>query len=76
MVLLGNVRELEVEPERTQDERLLPCAERRVDLDHVAVVTCGARIAADPLDELEQPLALLLDEHDAENRPELPDVAP
>src|SRR5262249_52093042 len=74
MVLLGEVRELEVEPERAQDERLPAHPEARVDVDDGPVASRGARIAANLLDEFEQPRPFLLDEHVAEDRPEQTDV--
>jgi hypothetical protein len=75
VVLLGEVRELEVEPERAQHERLLVRARERLDLDRL-LLPRRAGGPASPLDELQQPLALLLHEHVAENRPEQTDVAP
>ena len=75
MVLLGEVRELEVEAERAQDERLLARARRGADLDCLLVARRSGGPAR-PLDEVEQPLALLLDEHVAEDRAEKADVAP
>ena len=75
VVLLGEVRELEVEPEGAQHQRLLLGGERRRGARGRAVGTSAACFAADRLDELEQPLAFLLGEHRAENRPEHAHVA-
>jgi len=75
MVLLGEVRELEVEAEGAEHERLLPNAEVRVDVDDGSVAAGRAGLAADLLDELEQPRPLLLDQHVAEDRPQHADVA-
>ena len=77
VVLLGEVRELEVEPERAEDESLRVGIEI---VDHVggrdgAVAPRVTRDSANALDEVEQPATFLLDEHVAENRPEQPDVA-
>jgi hypothetical protein len=75
MVLFREVRELEVQPERAQHEHLLLAGERRRGARDRAVRPRGPCVPADRLDELEQPIALLLDEHGAENRPEKPNVA-
>ena len=75
MMLLGEVRELEVEAEGAEDQRLLARAQPRIDLHDRARVARCARIPADALDELEQPLTFLLDEHRAEDRPQHADVA-
>ncbi len=80
-MLLGDVRQLEVEGERAQDERLPLQVEAADDLCELG----GRRLVspappprqrAHPLLELEQLLALLLDDHPAEDLPEQPDVAP
>ena len=75
VVLLGEVRQLEVEPERAQHHRLLVGGERRRGARGRAVGARAARFAPDRLDELEQPFTLLLDEHGAENRSEHAHVA-
>ena len=75
VMLLGEVRELEVEAERAQDECLLARAERRVDGGDRAVAAGRARVATDLLDELEEPRSFLLDEHGAEDRPQHAHVA-
>ncbi len=79
VVLLGDVRELEVEGERAQHRRLLPGRERVHGLGQLGrggrvTLPAGAGEAADPLLELEQPLALLLDEHATEQVAEQADV--
>ena len=76
-MLLGEVRELEVEPEGAEDERLRI---RLEPTDEPASGDCPAaprvpRLAPDALDELEQPGSLLFDEHVAEDRPEQANVA-
>jgi hypothetical protein len=79
VVLLRDVRQLEVEAERAQDERLLVAAQLRdrvLDLAHLAAPARGARHVPHPLDVVEQLLADLLDEHPPEDRPEQADVAP
>ena len=75
MVLLGDVRELEEERERAQHERLL--LERKLG-DMAGELSRGGRISRAPgpcvlpdlLDELEQPVALLLHEGLAQDVPE------
>ncbi len=77
MVLLGEVRELEVEPERPEHERLrlgLEVAQQLRARDASVAAGLSGRVP-DPLDQLEQPRALLLDEHVSEDRPEQPNVA-
>jgi hypothetical protein len=76
MVLLGEVRQLEVEAECAEDEALFLQAERRIDRRDRAGLPGGPGVDADALDEVEQPLALLLDEDAAEQRSEQADVAP
>ena len=76
VVLLGEVRELEVEAEGSQDERLL--ARRSGEVVVLAVVLSARASRASRricLDEVEQPLAFLFDEHRAEDRPEHAHVA-
>src|SRR4029079_10319952 len=73
--LLRQVRELEPEPERPQDERLLVRGQRLVDVGDGALSSCFLRSTPDLLHELEQPLALLLHEDGAEERSEEADVA-
>ena len=75
VVLLCEVRELEIEAEGPQDESLLMSRQRRRGAGHGAVSPGGARLAANRLDELEEPRPFLLDEHGAENRPEQAHVA-
>jgi hypothetical protein len=69
MVLLGDVRELEVERERPQDTRL-PLERQGVDgIPKITVRLAGPRSAGEgphALDVLEQGLPLLLDEDAAE----------
>ena len=65
VVLLGEVRELEVQAERAQDERLLARREASASTSATApsrraFARASRRIS---LDELEQPRAFLLDEH-------------
>src|SRR5205814_8614949 len=74
VVLLGDVRELEVEAERTQHERGVRGSVRPRAGD-VAAPARGARGKPNLLDRVEQLLADLLDEDGAEDRPEEPDVA-
>ncbi len=74
-MLLGEVRELEVEAEGAQHERLLLGGQRRGGARNRAVGACASCLATDRLDQVEQPLALLLDEHGAEDRPEDAHVA-
>ena len=78
MVLLGDVRELEVERERAQHARL-PLERQRLDgLLELLVRRAGTRRAgqrAHPLDVLEQRLALLLDEDAPEQVAEQADVS-
>ena len=79
VMLLGDVRELEIEGERAQHRRLLP---RRQPVHGLGQLGRGGRVALpagaceapDPLLELEQPLALLLDEHAPEQVAEQADV--
>ena len=77
MVLLGEVRELEVEAERAQDERLRLRLEivDRVGRRDGAVAPRLSRLPADAFDELEQVPSLLFDENLAQDRAEQPDVA-
>ena len=75
VVLLGEVCKLEVEPERAQHEHLLVRARECLDLDRLLVAR-RSRGVPRPLDELQEPFALLLDEHVAEDRAEKADVAP
>jgi hypothetical protein len=75
MMLLGEVGELEVQTERPQDECLLVCARKGLDLDRLLVARRARRMPS-PLDELEEPLALLLHEHVPEDGAEQPNVAP
>ena len=79
MVLLGRVRELEVQAERPQHSRLdvarkLPYGVP--DVRRVAVLPSEARARADVLLGGEEVFALLLDEHAAEQRAEQADVSP
>src|SRR5262249_55798514 len=57
VMLLGEVRELEVEAERAQHELLLARTEAALDSRDRAFAAGGARLAANPLDQLEQPRA-------------------
>ena len=78
-LLLGNVRELEVQREGAQDTRLALDRERRDALEQLVVRRAcagGAREGADALDVLEERLVLLLDEDAAEQIAEQADVAP
>ena len=80
-MLLGDVRELEVEREGAEHERLPVERQRRNRLSQlrerrVVALACLARELPDPLYELEQPLGLLLDEHLAKEVAEQPDVRP
>ena len=79
VVLLRDVRELEVEGERAQHARL-PRHRKRLDrvveLVPARAAARGPRERADVLDVLEQPAALLLDEHPPEQVAEQPDVPP
>ena len=71
VVLLGDVRELEEERERPQHRGLpleVEAADRLLELRAIARLTRVAGEAADPLLQLEQLLALLLDEHAARAR--------
>src|SRR3954452_728245 len=79
VVLLRDVRELEVESERAQDELLLLGPDRPDRLAHVAddpALPRGARERSHALDGLEQPVAVLLDENRAERLAEEADVPP
>ncbi len=79
VMLLGDVRELEVERERAQDELLALDGQRRDRLMHLArrvAFPRPPREQANLLDRLEELGALLLDEHLAEDRPEQTDVSP
>ena len=73
--LLGEVRELEPDPEGAQDECLFARGQRRVDVGDGAVAPRPLGGAANSLDELEQPRAFLLDEHRSEERAQQADVA-
>ena len=70
MMLLGEVRELEVEAECAEDELLLAGAEAALDAGDRAFAPRGTRLTADPLHQLEEPRPFLLDEDRAEDRPE------
>ena len=79
VLLLGDVRELEVERERAQHARL-PLERQRRDRGREVVVrgpaARGAGERPDALDVVEERLVLLLDEHPAEQVAEHADVAP
>jgi hypothetical protein len=78
VLLLGDVRELEVHGEGAQDECLLLPRDRaygRAHLFHGAALPGGSRKQAHALDDLQKPFAFLLDEHRSEDGPEEPDVA-
>jgi hypothetical protein len=79
VLLLGDVRQLEVRRERAQ-HACLPLerqrCNRRGQFPLVGALARGARKAADALDVVEQRLVLLLDEHAAEQVAEQADVAP
>jgi hypothetical protein len=81
VVLLGEVRELEVEPEGPQHLRaplVGKVADHGREVGPRPGLPGGTRLARelpDPLDVLEQILALLLDEDTAEDLAEEPDVA-
>src|SRR3954469_18732825 len=77
VLLLRDVRELEVESESAHHERLplVRDVADRLGGGRATTPPGGARQPAHPLDDLHQPLALLLDEHGAEDRSEQPDVA-
>ena len=74
VVLLGEIRELEVQAERTQDKPLLMLLERLDDGDRSGVPRV-ARSEPRAFDELEQPRAFLLDQHLAEHVTQHPHVA-
>ena len=78
MVLLGGVRELEVEREGAQHRRLVAGGQRTHGLAHRRRVADLARAPGAGPDQLlggEEVLALLLDEDAAEQRPEQADVS-
>src|SRR3954469_17925714 len=77
VLLLRDVRELGVESQPTHHERLPLVGDVAHGLGGCRATTppSGAREPAHALDDLHQPLALLLDEHGAEDRSEQPDVA-
>ena len=79
MVLLGDVRQVEEEAEGAQHERLLAQVERadrgrQLGAGRGVAVPAGAGEQPDPLLDCEQLLALLLDDHLAEQLPEQPHV--
>ncbi len=77
MVLLGDVRQLEEDAERPQDDGLALERERRDRLLERLAFAAAARPArerADPLDEVEHRLALLLDENASEQVAEQADI--
>jgi hypothetical protein len=79
VLLLGDVRELEVQGKGTQHIRLALKWKRRHGFVELVVLLVRARRTcerSDPLDVLEQRLALLLDEHAPKQVPEQADVAP
>ena len=79
MVLLRDVRELEVEREGAEHERLLLRRDRPhrlADVGDDPALPRRAREQPHALDRLEEPLALLLDEDRAEGLAEQADVAP
>ena len=79
VLLLGDVRELEVRRERAQHAGLAVDGQRRDRRGELAVLGPAAgraRERADALDVVEQVLARLLDEHAAEQVAEQADVAP
>src|SRR5439155_13869932 len=80
VVLLGDVRELEVDGEGAEDERLALEVDRADELDELLdrlgrAAPPGAAELPRALLELEQLLALLLDDHQAERVAEQADVA-
>ncbi len=79
MLLLGDVRQLEIEREGPQHARLPLDRQRGHTLDQLVVRRPGAGRAREcphALDVLEQRLVLLLDEHPPEQVAEQADVAP
>ncbi len=74
MQLLREVRELEIEPKRAQDECLLVRGKRGVDVGDDPFAPRALCAQPDLLDVLEQLRPFLLDEHLAQDRPEQPDV--
>ena len=79
VLLLGDVRELEVEGEGAQDARLPLGRQRRDRGTQLVERRPASRLARErphPLDVGEQLLALLLDEHPPEQVAEQADVAP
>ena len=79
MVLLGDVREVEIERERTEDDRLrvdVEAPDRLGERRRRASVACAAETGkeADPLLDAEELGALLLREHRAEDVAEQADV--
>src|SRR5207302_7403781 len=79
VMLLGDVRQLEVQRERAQDFRLVSRRERAYGGTDGADVARAARVAGeqpDPLLGLEDVAALLLDQHRAQGGSEQADVAP
>ena len=79
VVLLGYVRELEVQPERAQHARLPLERQRRDRVAQLVVrraLACCARECPHALNVREQRLVFLLDEHLPEQVAEQADVAP